>query len=283
MNTTYHYVVLRLAADRLRGEVINVGVALWHYDSPVRVVTMATLSKLRAIDATWDTARMLAWARNIEAICSVHKGAQRQIEALARFGFCTTDAAGMFHADSETALKNQLAQLRLTYVANCTQEKKPKREKRTRLQTLLREQFERMQVLGHDADDLASHLVVPNVPAPSCPELKSDFVYKNGVYRITQTIDYHVSPDSLHQKLQEACVKSTAAEMAMKTYGHDTLRFAVLDIPQEYEGTTDSHVDLLQAQGFQVFRFGNQSQMASYMSKATPAVNSARLTEPEAA
>lgn len=268
--TTYHYVVLRLAADRLRGEVINVGIALWHGDEPVRVMAMATLNKLRAIDATWDAARLLKWTRNIEAICSMHRDAQEQIASLAHFGFCIESAVGMFTAETEAQLAEQIASIKATYISNRARAEKPKREKRTRLQTALRDQFERMQVLGHAVDDVANHLVVPNLPVPAYPDLKNDFVYKNGVYRITQTIDYHVSPDSLHQKLQEACVKSTAAELSVKQYGPNTQRYAVVDIPEAFQDATDAHIDLLLAQGFEVFHFDQPSEMASYLSLATP-------------
>lgn len=269
--TTYHYVVLRLAADRLRGEVINVGIALWHNDQPVRVMTMATLNKLRAIDATWDSARLLKWTRNIEAICSMHHGAREQITSLARFGFCVEDAVGMFSASSESELSEQIAAIKTTYIANRARAEKPKREKRTRLQTALRDQFERMQVLGHEADDIANHLVVANLPVPAYPELKNDFVYKNGVYRITQTIDYQVSADTLHQKLQEVCVKSTAAELSAKRYGPDTRRYAVVDIPEAFQDATDAHLDLLLAQGFEVFHFNQPVEMERYLQQATPA------------
>ena len=110
------------------------------------------------------------------------------------------------------------------------------------------------------------------MPVAGYPELKSDFVYKNGTYRITQTIDYHVAPDSLHNKLTEVCVKSTAAELAMKEYGQETKRLAVLDIPEEYLDATDAHIDLLSAQGFEIFHFNKHESMTKYLAKAVPSV-----------
>lgn len=275
MSTTYHYVVLRLAPDQMRGEVINVGVALFPTDEDARVVTMATLNKLRAIDATWDTQRLAAWTKSVQMVLAHERGIAAQTRALARFGFCEADAVGMFIADTAEDVAKRLKAIRTTYIANKANEDRPKREKRTRLQTALREQFKKMHVLGNDADDIANHLVVANVPVPAHSELKNDFVYKNGVYRITQTIDYHVAPDSIHQKLTEACVKSTAAELAMKTYGPQTQRLAVLDIPHGMEDATDTHVDLLLAQGFEVFHFGDRQSMGEYLKRATPTAHPA--------
>lgn len=271
MNTTYHYVVLRLATDRMRGEVINVGIVLLQEGTASRTLVMATLNKLRAIDATWDSQRLSAWAANIDTIVSSRKSIREQVQTLSRFGFCEPEAVGMFTADSEAKLSEQLAAIKATYVANRARAEKPKREKRTRLQTVLRDQFERMQVLGHEAGDITNHLVVANLPVPAYPELKNDFVYKNGVYRITQTIDYHVSADTLHQKLQEVCVKSTAAELSVKRYGPDTQRYAVVDIPEAFQDATDAHLDMLLAQGFEVFHFNQPAEMERYLQQATPA------------
>lgn len=270
MSSSYFYTVLRLAADAQRGEVINVGVVLFHADAPARVITMATLNKLRAINASWDSQKLSAWGENISAILRARTGMEAQLKALVNFGFCEAGAVGMFTAEDDGQVQKCLAHIKATYVANKAQADKPQRERRTRLQTLLREQFSKMHVLGHDANDLANHLVVPNMPVPKQSELKNDFVYKNGVYRITQTIDYNVSADGIHQKLQEACVKSTAATMAAREYGPGTKQYAVLDIPEAYADATDSHIDLLIAHGFEVFHFGNAQSMSEYLRKATP-------------
>lgn len=273
MNKTYHYVVLRLATDELRGETINVGTVLFGPVEAPKLIVMATLNKLRAIDATWDTPRLARWTENVRQMIDGQKSPQSVIETLACFGFCDAQAIGMFNADTQAEFDSQLADIKASYVANKASAERPKREKRTRLQTALRDQFKNMHVLGQEVEDLANHLVVANVPVPSYSELKTDFVYKNGVYRITQTFDYQVAPDSLHNKLAEACVKSTAAELAMRTYGANTIRLAVMDIPDAFADATDSHVDLLIAQGFQVFKYADQIQMADYLKKAAPALS----------
>jgi hypothetical protein len=274
MNTTYHYVVLRLAAEKMRGEVINVGVVLFKEGESPRPIAMATLNKLRAIDSSWSTGRLAKWIENVSAILNSSKNSSiaRQVETLEQFGFCEAKAVGMFYAESNEELNERLLEIKQLYVSNSSRSEKVKGVKRTRLQTALRDKFKKMHILGGEIDDLNKHLVVSNVPIPSCPDLKSDFVYKNGVYRITQTIDYRVAPDSLHNKLSEACVKSTAAELAAKDYGDGTLRLAVLDIPDEYVASTDTHIDLLMAQGFEVFHFNDQQSMASYIEKAAPGI-----------
>ena len=270
MNATYHYVVLRLAADQMRGEIINVGIVLFSESLPPRAIMMATLNKLRAIDSTWNSERLHAWADNINTILQHNSTASACVQTLGRFGFCEPKALGSFQASSSAEEAKQIADIKATYVANHAIEPKPKKPRKTRLQSALRDQFKRMQVMGESAEDVALHLVVENMPVPECPGLKTDFLYKNGVYRLTQTLDYRISPDALHQKLTEACVKSTAAELAARHYGHDTMRLAVVDIPPELLDATDTHMDLLLAQGFKVFHFNNAVEMSSYYERSAP-------------
>lgn len=273
MMATYYYVVLRLVPDAMRGELINIGIALFSKDGAARIITMATLNKLRAIDSSWDAKRLAEWSGNVQSIVNSKNKISDQIKALEIFGFCEKESTGMFVADSESTLNERILEIKTKYVSNKDRADRPKREKKTRLQTALRDQFKKMHVLGTQIGDLSDHLVVANVPVPGHDELKTDFVYKNGVYRLTQTLDYNVAPDSLHNKLAEACVKSTAAEMAAKSYGENTIRLVVVDVPPELANAADSHIDLLYARGFEIFRFDDPVSMAEYLEKAVPGIN----------
>jgi hypothetical protein len=274
MSTTYHYAVLRLAPDKLRGEIINVGVMLFVPEGAPRVIPMAPLNKLQAVDADWDTSRLAQWFDNIESIIGGEKSPSAILRHLSAFGFCNPEATGFFSADSPEDVQRELTEIRTAYVSNKALAQRRPQAKRTRLQTAMRRKFEHMRVLGKDASDMDKHLVVPNMPVPDFPELHTDFIYKNGVYRVTQTLDYNVSAGSVHNKLQEACVKITVAEQAVRAYGDDTVLLVVLDIPDGLRQATDNHVDLLLARGFEVFNFHDDRQMADYASKAVAPVMS---------
>lgn len=268
MKQRYHYVVLRLKTNDLRNEIINVGIVLFDESLKPTVITMAPLNKLRAIDTSWDAARLSQWTMRLHDVVDMAKDAKELLATLDRFGYCDQKAIGMFMASSKREVDENIAEIKRVYVANKSGAEKQPREKKSKLQILLKEQFERMQVLGSTMEDLANHMVVPNVPVPEHPGLKSDFLFKNGVYRITQTIDYNVAPDSLHHKLSEACVKSTAADLAFIKYGNGTLKFAVLNVPDEYMKNISSHIDLLQTTGFEIFNFQDQSSIDSYLKKS---------------
>lgn len=268
MKQRYHYVVLRLKTNDLRNEIINVGIVLFDESLKPTVITMAPLNKLRAIDTSWDAARLTQWTKRVHDLVEMERDAKTLLATLDRFGYCDQKAIGMFMASSKREVDENIAEIKRVYVSNKSGVERQQKEKKSKLQILLKEQFERMQVLGSTMEDLANHMVVPNVPVPEHPGLKSDFLFKNGVYRITQTFDYNVSVDSLHHKLSEACVKSTAADLAVGKYGFDTKKFAVLDVPKEFEGYVDAHIDLLITKGFYIHNFGDNSSMDDYFLSA---------------
>lgn len=267
MKQRYHYVVLRLKTNDLRNEIINVGIVLFDESLKPTVITMAPLNKLRAIDTSWDAARLSQWTMRVHDVVDMAKDAKELLATLGRFGYCDQKAIGMFMASSKREVDENISEIKRVYVANKSGAERQQKEKKSKLQILLKEQFERMQVLGSTMEDLANHMVVPNVPVPEHPGLKSDFLFKNGVYRITQTIDYNVAPDSLHNKLSEACVKSTAADLAIENYGIETKKFAVLDVPKEFINSVDRHIDLLYIKGFEIFKFDDATNMDLYFKK----------------
>lgn len=269
--TTYFFSVLRLVPNNLRDEIINVGVALLRPNEPKpQIITMAPLNKLRAMDEKWNTKRLVQWKENLEEIVSNCKDQQTALQEMAAFGFCSAEPTGFFMANDEKQVQTELRRLRQTYVTT-TKEKSDKTQTqsaRNKLHAAIKSQFERMHVLGQTKEDLLSHLVVPRVPVPKYPELKSDFLYKNGVYRITQTIDYKVTPEYVPNKLQEVCVKATAARLAMDEYGSDTVKLAVVDVPDECAAAADNQIDMLLNSGFMVYKFGDATQMGEYIKNA---------------
>ena len=118
MMATYYYVVLRLVPDAMRGELINIGIALFSKDGAARIITMATLNKLRAIDSSWDAKRLAEWSGNVQSIVNSKNKISDQIKALEIFGFCEKESTGMFVADSESTLNERILEIKTKYVSN---------------------------------------------------------------------------------------------------------------------------------------------------------------------
>lgn len=274
MNTMYEYVVLRLAPDAMRGEVVNVGAAVFGPSGSLDVRWLAPMGKIKALGLDWDTARAGKWIARVRELCSLSSDVSLRVAHLASNGLCEPGEPGMFHAETSEAYAIEVADIRDTYVRPGNHAERGNRERRPRLVTELRKRFEKMQLMGKSVDDIQAHLVVANVPVPGNPDLKADFVYKNGVYRITQTLDYRVSAAGAHQKVQEACTKSVAADIAVKAWGPGSKKYAVVQVPANLADIADSHLDMLHAQGFDIFHADVPSDMARYHHEALPGAGS---------
>ncbi|MFT0547834.1 DUF3037 domain-containing protein [Allopusillimonas ginsengisoli] len=269
MNKLYRYIVLRLAPDFMRGEIVNVGVVLFPANEDPKVFFMAQLQKLRAFDVEWSRARASEWTNFVREIVQHSGDIEACVKSLNHLGICGTNEPGMFVAGTEQELSQQLSEIRDLYVTPKGASQSNKRERRQRLVSELKDKFRKMNRLGRTIEDLSQHLIVPNVPVPGYPDLKTDFLFKNGVYRITQTLDYRVSVDSAHQKISEACTKSMAAQLAKKEWGTDTVKLAVVNVPEEVAEIADPHIDMLLSQGFSVFHSDNAQDLAHYYAIAT--------------
>lgn len=264
MSKIYRYVVLRLAPDFMRGETMNVGIVLFPSEGKPEVIVSAPLQKLRALDADWSAKRVTEWSHHVRELVDTADDIEACVKTLSHLGYCVPGTPGMFVASTEMEFAQELNEIKDIYVNPKGFTRKSGRERRPRLVSELKNQFKRMQRLGKSIDDLTQHLVVPNVPVPDHPDLKADFVYKNGVYRITQTLDYRVSVQGAHQKISEACTKTIAAQLAKQSWGEDTVKLAVVNIPEEIADIADPHIDMLLAQGFSIYHSNIPEDLAKY-------------------
>ena len=272
--SVFKYVVLRLAPDFMRGESINVGIALFPPEGGCSILFLANQKKLQTVDLSWTTAKITEWHHHVQEIADQSSDIESCIQSLSRFGYCASPNTGMFFAPTDKELKQEIQELSDLYITPKGFVRNTRKKRQPRLISELRQQFKNRQILGESVEDLRDHLVVSNVPIPEHPDLKADFVFKNGVYRITQTLDYRVSTQGAHNKISEACTKTVAAQFAKKAWGEDTLKLAVVNVPEEVADVADPHIDMLIAQGFSVFHATDASDLEKYHFAVTGAPGS---------
>lgn len=257
----YEYVVLRFSPDTMRGEFINIGLVIFSVSCAPIVRLTAPMAKILAIDPEWSKQKEAQLYKNLGSLLKSYESTPASIRLLSSFGYCLDGEPGFFYC-KEGELDREIRELSEIYVSK--RSGKEKTQRRSRLHKEVSDRFRKMDILGSNVDDLGKHRVVPHMPIPENPDLKGDFVYKNGVYRITQTLDYRVSPMAAHQKVSEACTKVMAASEAIKVWGGDTKKFALVCVPPEVASIADAHLDLLYASEFEIFHADDQRQLAKY-------------------
>lgn len=261
MTELYEYVVIRLSPDVMRGETINVGIAVFPKESPAFVRIAASQAKVKALDPRWDTRREKQLKSEVESLVLRPGTTESKINLLASLGLCIPGVPGFFYA-SASDLEAELRQVAQQYIS--TRRERGAGTRRSKLHHEMLVKFRSMHMLGTGEVDLGLHRVVPHLPIPGSPDLKADFVYKNGVYRITQTLDYRVSPMGARQKVSEACTKVMAATAGVKVWGDDTKKFALVNVPADVAPIADSHLDMLYAAGFEIFHADNHRELEQY-------------------
>ncbi|USP46996.1 DUF3037 domain-containing protein [Alcaligenes faecalis] len=260
----YDYLILRLRPDFIRGEVVNVGAVVWERHGQAMLHFWAPVTKVRALDSTWTNETAAAWLQNIESIVQKTDNILDCQSVLNKIGVCQRNAVGMFVANSKKDLAAEISEIKTTYVSPYGFDQDEGKSSRTDLVAELRASFKKMNVLGESPEDLTRHLIVQDIPIPQNPELRADFVYKNGVYRVTQTLDYRTSMKRAQQKIKEACTKMVAAQLAKESWGAETVKIAVVNVPSEVAVIADPHLDMLLSHDFFIFHSNKKEDMVHY-------------------
>jgi len=263
MTENYEFVVLRLSPDPMRGETLNAGLIVFAQDGSVDVKIGAALGKLRALDDSIDRRYLATVRQRIMELVSYEGTTEDKVARLADFGFCSRRSPGFF-TSNRTSYRDHVRELEEVYVVPAG----IVRNQRSRLLDELLERLRSMSLLGSEESDLNRHLAVPSLPIPLHPDLKGDLVYRNGVYRITQTVDYQVAAAAAHKKISEVCTKVMAADLARRSWGDNLRKYAVVRVPETVASIADPHLDLLHAQGFDIFHYDNGDDLARYHESA---------------
>lgn len=269
LDTTYEYVVLRVQSNPMRGEAVNIGLAIFCPDRNVEIRLSAPLQKIRSVHPKWTTDDVQKLRMQIESIATASESTEERVRDLVSLGFCQQKSAGFFDAASLAEKNGEIARAEMMFVTNAKATAPHASVRKPKLQRELISRFKTMGILGRDFDDLQNHQVVANVPVPEHPGLKSDFLFKNGIYRLTQTIDYRVAEKGAHQKINEVCTKTMAAQVAEKYWGASLAKFAIVSVPSAIQAIAEPHIEMLKDSGFRIFTDKDESLSAYHQAALT--------------
>ena len=243
MRRSHDYAILRLIPDAARGEVVNIGVAVFT-DHGIDVRLTPNLNKARALSAWVDVDSLRQLPQAIAASCGNLQSRDMQIFTLrGLFSPVTIDEAlGRFVSRSADEYEARIAETLAAYVLPEAKITRRVSVSTSRLHHDLREWFRRHQLLAKDAEAIAKNKVVQRYPIAPNAGVYAEFALKNGVYRITETVDFRVKDVGSH-KSNEAAAKAITLFEAKAALGHDTQRFAVV-AARDY-AAIQAQIDLL--------------------------------------
>lgn len=263
MAHSFEYCVLQVIPDRRRGEKVNVGIVVFG-DNLVDVRIWSSLHKVHALDANFDLDQIFRlpellpkWVEHAETNSQKHK-------LLKDLGIVSVTELGVFECDQVkydwfvTDILNSLVK-----------PPAPFRRAKTfgHLQTALKEVFRDHELMGDELDDIEKHLVVANFPISANENLFADFAFKNGVYHVTETINYRVKSGLSTDKFEETGLKAIKLIKARETFGKNTKRYVVYSADAKTEKSLTAHINLLSGYADQIYNLNSKSDKHGYFAR----------------
>lgn len=228
MPNTYDYAILRLIPDASRGESVNVGLVVFGPDG-IDVRLTPILQKARALSAWVDVEHLRQLQEAIPA--ALNKIADRELQLFTLRSLfqpvTIDDDIGRFVVGISHEYEARITETMAAFVLPEPRTRRAAGQIVNRLHSDLKEWFRRHQLLGLNAEALHKHKIVTNYPIAPTAGIYAEFALKNGVYRITETIDFRVK-DVDSRKSNEAAAKAMTLMEAKAALGTDTQRFAIL-------------------------------------------------------
>lgn len=282
MRQRYDYTLLRLIPDASRGEVVNIGLAVFRPDG-VDVRITPNLNKARALSAWVNPEHLRSLPEAIPTAINKLPSLEMKLFALqGLFAPVTIDGInGAFFASHVDDYEHQVDSTMSAYITPEPRHQRIHRIGASRLHTDLRTWFLRNQLLGKASEEIARHKIIQNYPVNSSAGIFAEFALKNGVYRITETVDFRVKDVGSH-KSNEAAAKAMTLIEAKAALGNDTERYAII-AAHDY-AHVQAQINLLGRHASHVLMRDSADDMAFYTRTIAKAANlpQQQLSEMEA-
>ena len=263
MAHSFEYCILQVILDRRRGEKVNVGLVVFS-DERVDVRIWPSLHKVHALDANFDLDQIFRlpeilpkWVQSAETNAQKHK-------LLKDLGIVSVTELGVFECEAHkydwfvSDILNSLV-------------RPPSAFRRTKtyghLQTALKEVFRGHEVMGEEMADIEKHLVVAHYPISESENLFADFAFKNGVFHVTETINYRVKSGLFTDKFEETGLKAIKLVKARENLGRNTKRYVVYSADAKTEKALTAHINLLSGYADEIYNLNSRDDKQGYFSR----------------
>ncbi|MCP4596167.1 DUF3037 domain-containing protein [Neptuniibacter sp.] len=247
MATWYRYTVLRVCPDKIRGEIVNVGICVVCPDGRINIHMPDKMRKAAALDSRYSADFINEAVEGLISFAECSTSIQERESAIlfasqdnircSEFAEFRLDDPDLYHAKVGELLKLLVTPVTLREKA-----------KIRRITTTVKNEFMERGLLA-ESGDINEHLVVAQYPIDDKTGLKADFALKNSVMHITQTIDFNVKAQT--SKLQEAALDAVKLDMATRSFGDNTAKYVLYSAKRNSEpvkqalSILEDHTELL--------------------------------------
>lgn len=261
--TKFEYSVLRAVPNKRRGEVVNIGIVIYRTDkTDVRVLPI--LSKVKALDPNVDISSLKDLPESIEKFLPVAEAPQNRMMALKGLGIIDVSDLGWFES-TEEAYERNIEKL-LDRLVNVPPRQIKKRLPQSQLLRELKKDFSHYSILSKDPLDASKHKIVNNFPILENERLYADFAIRNGVWNITESLDFRTSLETLRKtKFEQAALKALTLDQARRILGTDSIPIVVYSVDPGKEELIQPHVKILGHYAEKIFNYSDSQERLQYL------------------
>jgi hypothetical protein len=259
------FAVVKISPDPLRDEAMNAMVIVLRPDR-LQVCLTPNPERLRAIAPGVELNALEELKKSLQAVDNPDEPTPNRIARFRRLpGIIVSDAGslqGETAADLDAHLHDLVARLLSSIHVPASPVLRPKVTSLTRE---LASVFKKEKLLGREDSDLDRHKIVRNVSVSNDGTLRADFVAKNRVMHVTETVDLRTDGGVSAGRLKDIAVAAVTLDEAKRNFGKRTKRYFVYAASTSDERQARGFLQAAEHHAEHTFNFATKSDRGHYL------------------
>ncbi len=262
----FNYAIIRYTPDYKRGETINVGLIVFKKND-VDVRILENPSKMRMFGGQLTQEYLFDFKDAIRELSSTVHTPEEKYNFLSDIahGIISLSGMGKFLIDDLHQYEAKVSRLFNELVKPI--HVRAHEEKIPRLTTELKHKFAALDILAKDVSELSKHKVVPNYPINEDMGLHADFLLKNGIFHVTEVVDFNVN--DVQSKLKETSFKMLTFMQSKMILTEPVACYFVYSASAVRENTISQHLKVAEGYSDKQFNLECKEQKLAYFSLMT--------------
>lgn len=197
MARSFEFSVLRLMPDPARGEMVNLGIVIFH-EGEIEIRLGEVMTRARLFHPDFTPTALHEGVAVLKRLGAIKLSSKDRHIALKGIGPFALGDLGYFSVEDgkQETYEGHVSRLLRIFAGPVHAEFKKSRSI-SRLNTDVRKVFRAAKVLAHlgDAGAIEEHKIVPEWPIPTRPSLSADLALKNGIMRVCKIVDLQLNDE----------------------------------------------------------------------------------------
>lgn len=269
MERIYNFAIVRVSPDPRRGELVNIGIAVFLPRSGLDVRIMPSLAKVQALHGELDLAALRALPERLSAYAAGRGPVAERYALIKNVGMVELSELGRFRAKDNEDYARVVEQL-ITKLVKPTAAPLERAAASSKLYSQVRTVIHQAKILGRGLDDFDKHKIVQHYPISANKGLYADFAGKNSRHYFTETIDFRVDRGIQGPKFNESAKAAFVLRETMVQFA-DSKRILLFAATNEIEAQVRPHLNLMEEFATEFVNFESAQDRRGYVNQLATA------------